>query len=471
MYETDAMQFLSNDQIDQSVQDNKKKKDSLSKIKIFEEYSKVLDREPNSVFRDKTLKKKYHCYRESPFDKLPTVIHELDGICRTSSVYTISTELLQFLKRHAKGGTETYLKDSDFVKKGVEHWLTGKEQINEKPTTIAFKSDPRLAFHRLNFDPIRCALPDFEANAPTWNELLSRMSDPVAFCLRMGSLFDPCADRKQAIYISGPKDSGKSQIMVILGHIAGVDSDGGGAYTSLSNEDLDTPFWRGTLINRRVVCIGEASPKFLCTEAFKAITGDSWHNINEKNRPMFMGKLSCLLFFFSNDAPAIDSKPDLIERVIDIRISAVNKPRDELLGEVEYQKQLRAELPHFLGYCIEEYSKKPGKRIECNNKYLQETIDEKESESITLFENKYRMDSRAYIYKSCVSSYLRDSGIKENKIMHAVFHTWKRRYGIKSSTVQAYSQDDRKIKKISIWKGMREPFQDEITYAYEKEII
>jgi hypothetical protein len=467
---------LTPEQIKKMVEENKKKKKTISLLEYYKVYAAILNDEPITQFRDYPFPKKFHILRYGAADKLPTVLEEVDGVCRTASYYTVSEDLLKYLQRYAIGKNNKFLKDIHFIQKAVQHWLAGKEPLNEKPLTIAFKSDPRLAYHRLPFDPIRDGSADFEKDAPTWSELLTRMSDHWAFMLRIGSLFDEGADRKQAVYISGPKDSGKSQIMIILGHLSGVDTDGGGAYTTLSNEDLDCQFWRAKLVNKRVVCIGEASPKFLCTEAFKAITGDTWHNINEKNKPMYMARINAMLFFFSNDPPAIDSKPDLIERIMDIRIKPVDAPRDDLLGEGPYQAKLRAELPYFIGRCMDLYDLQRGKRINCNNKYLQETIDEKESESIDLFEGRFIVcepgsnGSTSYVYKTSVLSYLRDNHNKSDKAVASILHCWKRRYGMKSTTVRAYDDKGNFVKHINVWKGIREKFPHELTYNEEKEI-
>jgi phage/plasmid-associated DNA primase len=303
--------------------------------------------------------------------------------------------------------------------------------MDHLPPGIVFRADPRAAFWRFDFDPLTITDDDqFTWACPTWAEIGSRMTNWPAFCQRVGSIFDERADRKQAVYVSGPKDSGKSQIMRIIGYIAGSDAPNGGSYATLANEDLESPFWRASLVGARVVCIGEASPKFLCTEAFKAITGDSLHNINQKNKPMCRSRLNPLFFFFSNDLPAIESKPDLIERVIDCRLKSLPEGVN-LVGDEAYQSRLRDELPAFLGYCMALCGASKGSRIECDRETLQEAIDEHEQEAINIFETCFKVNETGWIESDKIEQIVRANFRK----MHTweftkLLSIWKRRYGL-----------------------------------------
>lgn len=423
------------------------------------------------VFRNNPFNRKFILFYESNVTKESSILEikqlPQGPICVEISKYLVADALLAYFEEVCTDKeSSVYKMTRKMMLAAVEQWMGTVQKIIERPFPICFKSQDIYAYWRLPFDPIlNSSLDNLTENAPTWSELISRMSDYEAFMYRVASIFDPKADRKQVVYISGPKDSGKSQVMNLLAYLAGVHSDGGGSYATLSNEDLESQFWRASLLNKRVVCIGEASPRFLCTEQFKAITGDSWHNINQKGKPMFLGKLHCLLFFFSNDAASIDSKPDLIERVMDIRIEPVNLSSDELIGEVEYQNRLKKELPYFIGCCIAAYNERKlsGRRIPCKKESLLQAIDEKESDAVTLFDDKYIVDETSYVEQNSVTRYLQESGV-DRKTQYFVPKIWMRRFNIKLKQKRFKREEGNDYRIVWCFIGMREATEGELRY-------
>jgi hypothetical protein len=182
------------------------------------------------------------------------------------------------------------------------------------------------------------------------------------------------------------------------------------------------------LIGKRVVTVSEAAPAFLSEDAFKSITGDLTHTVNPKNKTITTLDLPVLFFMFSNREPSIDGKEELIERIIDCRMTGVESL--ELMTECDYQELLKEELPEFIGYCLSIYAKYRGHRIPCDYSDLMDTISAREEEATDIFHKYFIVDKDGEI----TGSDIRDVLYKEKVI--AKFHRrmidiFMRRFGIK----------------------------------------
>lgn len=263
----------------------------------------------------------------------------------------------------------------------VEYYLASHVDFTELPKTLGFKSDPELVMRRLDFDPIVCTADTLQGFAPMFADMLSRISNAHALCARLGSLYDPHADRKQAVWVSGPKDSGKSDFSWLIRELAG-ETDAG----LLSSEDLKTPYWKAQLVGCRAAVVIEAATTFIRSDQFKAVTGDDDHSINQKNQKIYVAKLAALFFMFSNNEPKIPSDDALIERIIDCRITPV--PPDIMMPKEIVREALTKELPYIAGYCQAIYQERPsGTRIPCNIDDLIETVDRFEARYTDVLEH------------------------------------------------------------------------------------
>lgn len=315
--------------------------------------------------------------------------NNLDGrlTCREIHKKKLIDRLVNHLSKYA---SEEYLMDQAQATRAVNVWLARTDKMNKMPKIVAFKSDPGLALCRLPFDPVK-SFSSWESASPMFAEIMSRMTNSQAFMMRIGSIFDENADRKQTVWISGQKDSGKSQIDKIIRYICGYDPERGsmGGYVSLGAKDLNSAHWKQVLVDKRVVSVLEAKPEFLNQDDFKSITGDDVHTINPKGTAMFQARIECLMFFYSNDKPLIDSKDEIIERVIHCHISPV-KAENMIPGHLVFQ-MLKNELPFFLGACIDMYQAtcKNGERIPNSKDTLIEASDEHEQWALDLFERHF----------------------------------------------------------------------------------
>ena len=330
------------------------------------------------------FKRKFRVVSDSTGNR--SVLEEKNNkVLRPVKLDEVVSGVLQFSRDPNKGISLSAVTFNDAVQI-AKYWLATTETFTQQIYPVLPLSDERYTYHRLSFDPV----PSTDLSmAPTWEEISSRMTNWKAFCARLASILDPFTDRKQAVFLSGPKDCGKSQISHILSYIAGGTT---GAYGTLTNQDLRSNFFMDALVGKRILVVNESSISFINKDAFKSLTGDLVHNINPKNRPMFIAQLPILFWFISNEEPKIEQDPAKLERIIDCRIKPVELARDNLIPETEYQRRLVAELPVFLGYCESIYEPyRGGARIPCCSKDLLDSSYECDLESLALFETYFKV--------------------------------------------------------------------------------
>jgi hypothetical protein len=301
----------------------------------------------------------------------------------------------------------------------VDAWLWQRDPSREDEIKqVGFLSDEETVVHRLWFDPIE-GVDNLDVAAPTWAEIIGRIQNSPGFCARIGSIFDPDCDRKQALWISGPGDSGKSQIAMQLKILAG------GSYVTMSEGDLSDKFFKAELVGKRVCIMNEVSPRFINSEEFKSITGDEMHRIRPCGQQGYSAKLTPLLFFVSNNPPETQSKSELTKRIIYCRIGAL--PSDtEKIGQTEYQKMLTAELPSFVGWCVDSYNRCSGSSLPNEEDEMEDCVMEKEAEQDSFFHVHFVCEPTAKIRSIRFEEILREFGGRDRHVYRAYI---KRTYG------------------------------------------
>lgn len=260
-----------------------------------------------------------------------------------------------------------YNKPTKFFNDCVKAWMHRHQDLSEMPKSVAMLSDPEIALHRNNFDPIACTVEGLKEKAPIFHEMLSRIkTNRDGFCQRIGSIFDPNAHRKQGLWLWGKADAGKSSFTSLLQYAVGKY-----ASCSMNSGTLNGDFWRDQLVGKRVALISEASSWFIRSNDYKDITGDSHHVINPKYGKIYEAKVETMFFFFSNKAPELPSDDSLFNRIIDCEIESI--PAEKILPENEVREGLIKELPYILGYCKSKYEEIfSGRSIPVNQESLQE---------------------------------------------------------------------------------------------------
>lgn len=301
-----------------------------------------------------------------------------------------------------------YKIDFEKCKRIINLFLTMPPHLTRMPKLVGFKSDPDIVMNRLSFDPSDCSIVDIEKRAPVFSQLMRRMTNWEAFMMRLGSLFDPETDRKQAVYIYGPPDCGKSILGWLIQQVAG-------ATAIVGAEDTRDKYFKSRFLAKRAVIVQEATATFLRSELFKAVTGDDYHTIEQKYAQPFTVELLNLMFFFSNHEPEIPNDPALIERIIACRCESI--PKDKMRPVFEVRADLLKELPDIVGACVDLYRSqvRPGERIPCKRDELEECIAKYESETQDILLQNFVFEEGAILMKREFKAALNAAGIYNNR--------------------------------------------------------
>ena len=283
-------------------------------------------------------------------------------------------------------------------------WLIqfAEDCLTETPRAVRFKSDPGLCFHRLPFDLVERETLD----ATTWEEILGRMTNAEAFAMRVASMFDAEANRRQVVWLHGPAKSGKSVALEALGKLMGD------AFTSLDCE-FDR-FWKAPLVGKRMVVVNESASGFLRNDKFKAITGDDMHLINDKSEKKFTAHMEVIMFFSSNEAPHVPKDEALLSRIIKCEVSEVPK------GTQRRAKTVRAalwkEMEAFVGWGWHLYKTKADEMglIPCDRAELIEVAGEYEGDATDFLHRHFVKAPGQYVLASRVDELMRSCWVTLN---------------------------------------------------------
>lgn len=308
----------------------------------------------------------------------------------------------------------------------IDTWIQTTQRTEKDPKSMAFLSDPEIAYQRLPFDPyMECnTLDDLNFFSPAQHSLLSRSSNQDAMAMAIGRIFDFKADRKQALWIWGPKDCGKSQLQWLLRYLTGE------AYLELSSMDLrdEKRWWTGNAIGKRVVAVSEADgcAEFLRSPAFKSLTGESLFSANVKCKQFTTHQNDMLFFFFSNNQPLVGSEKEFSERLILSTMTPFEGPKTP---EVEFRKELIEGAPAFVGYCMNRWAT-VRHRIPCETAEMESII----AENIEIFPRVFNQiayqDGDGYVALSILEERFRKV-YTGNLCFKAFLNKWKELYGIK----------------------------------------
>ena len=407
--------------------------------------------------RNFPIKKTFRAIKQDMAEDMPTVLEQYKDkqdkpIVRFSSIKSVSMEAWKQLKNFENTEYYQLCMTAQQIEKALTHWAIVSTTNGGLPPAMVGYDDDRPAFYRLQYKPVE-DVADIAFQAPTWLEILERTTNAKALCMRIASIFDEHADRKQAIYMSGPKDCGKSQIEAILSHISGGDAPSGGGFTALTPDQTKSPHWLEPVVGKRVVCMSEAASGFLESNKFKSLTGDLRHMVNPKGKAIINRALPVLLFMFANEPPEISSKGELFERIIDCRITPPKLDGRGLIPDHEYQQKLKDELPAFLGYCNKLYEPYRNRRLPCKKGTLEESSSDHESYATDFLLAFWELDPNGSVNAETVGERLRFSGIRDTKAQAAIHKIWERRHNIKKG----------RSNRGNVFRGMRKLTPQEAT--------
>ena len=275
------------------------------------------------------------------------LIHDNNKISQDVSEF--DSDIIRYCASEPK--LDKFLARKNFPAEVKQYWQTFTQNRlhDSQIKSIAFKNDASYAWCKPDFDTV-----DYHENilqqAGAWVEILSRMSDPDAFCLFMGSIFVAESDRQQYLWLIGDGGDGKSSILSVLFKVLG---------DSFSAQDSSTErsrFWTSTLIGKRLIAYDDNNNHSLTLSGlFKTLTGSGRVGIEYKGGGFGNAQLTGKLFICSNKKPQIINTHADKRRIIFI---SIEQPKGKKLPTAIYEKNLLDEFPFFLAHCLKMYQTK-----------------------------------------------------------------------------------------------------------------
>jgi hypothetical protein len=264
-----------------------------------------------------------------------------------------------------------YCVDFPRISNLVKRLFISGRRLKTWPKPIAFASDKSPSFEQFSFDPL--ARPPFKF--PFITNTLKNITNAQSLCIRIGSFYDITASRKQAFWIYGDGDGGKTTLFKLLEMLVGER-----AVAPFDDTLSRDAFGLQSLVDKRLWIGEEIDPKFIRSTFFKRITGGASISINPKGQARYNANLSGFMFFNSNDAPTLPRDTGLLNRIIVCKCQTI--PKSQRLKTHEVLERFKSELPAFIGYCIDLYNRQP------NKSYIEASTEELD-EAVSNFENAY----------------------------------------------------------------------------------
>lgn len=297
-------------------------------------------------------------------EKLPVVFAITDAADKI--VYTIN-EQKEVRKISFKTSTELVnaLQKDPAVWKTLKSFYATNEQLQLHKHKISFHEFMRKItveflmldekkqiepedIKRISWMPDDYAFKKFDASRvrpgefPAWQEFLSRLDYPEVFAAWVWSIIEPDNNVRQAMWIVGQGDDGKSVVMKALTNLLG------NSYVkSMQARELGEKFFLSSVYGKTLVNYADTEEIYLLSNPkIKQITGADSTSIEFKGKDSFTGDVYAKLFVTSNKNPKIN--PESRAQVTRLIRLDVKRPTEQTSN---FQNRLEAEIWFFLDYC------------------------------------------------------------------------------------------------------------------------
>jgi hypothetical protein len=279
-----------------------------------------------------------YLYRTVEFEKgIPVVFEELAGQQLVlSSGDDLPNRIAAWVRLHNLPDELLLLRDARQV---ADLWRAISTPIPLNAiSNVRWQGEVGYTWHRLpwKFKP---------GPSPTWDAMLSKMTNARAFRHWLGSLFFDEAKQHQYVWVYGQGNDGKGSINRFLARVFGR------AYRSKQPPAPSDKFWTYGLLGARLVVFPDCNSQgFTSSGLFKSLTGGDPIDVEAKGRMSFTAKLGCKFLFFSNENPNISSEHADMRRIIYCEF--------ERNGGTEpgFEERLWAEGGAFLSTCVADYA-------------------------------------------------------------------------------------------------------------------
>lgn len=232
----------------------------------------------------------------------------------------------------------------DFVKTIAYNYLMLDETKQINPTAVKRISWEANEYAYKKFDPSQIK----HGPTPTWDEFTSRLDYPEVFKAWVWSVIEPYNNIRQALWLHGGGDDGKSVVQKALSSLLGSQY-----VKSMQAGELNNQFFLSSVYGKTLVTYADTEEIHIFNNPrIKQITGGDSTSIEFKGQDSFTGDVYSKLFITSNKNPKINPESRAqVSRLIRLQVS---KPKTQDKG---FQARLESEIWHFLAQCNDAYQK------------------------------------------------------------------------------------------------------------------
>ncbi len=228
----------------------------------------------------------------------------------------------------------------------ARYWLALAQPIDAADVAYTrWQSEPGLTYRRLPWAKGSGA-------TPTWDDLLSTMTNVEAFKDWIGSLFFLESNSHNYVWIYGEGGDGKGTINRFLHGVFGKSYQ---AKTAPSCDPRGTvdKFWAYNLLTARLAAFPDCdNPSFTSSGIFKSVTGGDPIPMEQKGGIAFTGMINARCLVLANCQPAITGERSNTRRIIYCELEALERKWAGI------QDRLWDEGGLFLSNCVAQYSDK-----------------------------------------------------------------------------------------------------------------
>lgn len=232
-------------------------------------------------------------------------------------------------------------------------WFSETEP-EDKPAPFAFKEDPTICFHRVEFHiDVNQRVHDNIGATIVADELIGRMSNNRAAMAYLASMIIEKSFLQQYMYIYGDGGDGKGALIRAFKRFFGA-----AAYTKQRGPRSDDKHYGVSFNNKRLVAFTDSrDPAVVRADYVMALTGDDGLEVEPKGGHGYNIPPYCKLVFLSNVQPSLINQLSEIRRLIYVVMSPRPLGIDGLVIDDPkgYEASLWAEMPEFIKKCLNAY--------------------------------------------------------------------------------------------------------------------
>jgi hypothetical protein len=342
-------------------------------VMVYQTFADIINR---TLPAFPVFSRRYYTFEPEPGSRI--VLQDIGAdVVKIVSDETLVNEIIAYARGELFDFDEMQLTHKQ-AKEAFAYWRA-QTAPQEAPKAFGWPGEAGLTFRRLPW------LPTIDASGeatPTWNKLISRMSNGQAFIEWVGSLFYEDSDIQQYVWMRGSGNDGKGCLNRFLERVFGS------SYCSKQPPERSDRFWTYGLLGRRLVAFPDCSNHtFVSSGLFLSLTGGDPIDIEAKGKMGFTIKPNCKFIFFSNQRPSLSSGRADQRRVIYCEF------QDSAVWEAGFEERLWQEGGHFLGTCIEVYNQRNPNRgpITVDTSEITEWVETLEGEYSDIFSEYFRI--------------------------------------------------------------------------------